>query len=146
MAKITRYTQGHAKPLKTEEAQAAYPAGKKTVAVADFPYRKLKKLADTVPFTQSEWAQMLHLSERTLQRYAKNNISFEGIYTDRIILLQEMIGLGLATFTDAQAFYQWLKKNKTVMGQALNFSSLASDRGIQLAIDQLNRIQQGVYA
>lgn len=146
MAKTTRYRTGQPRPPKAEETQAAHPPSKKTVAVADFPYRKLKKMADTVPFTQSEWAQLLHLSERTLQRYAKNNISFEGIYTDRILLLQEMIGLGLATFTDAQAFYAWLKKNKTVMGQALNFSSLSSERGIQLVIDQLNRIQQGVYA
>jgi hypothetical protein len=72
---------------------------------------------------------MLHLSERTLQRYAKNNSSFEGIYTDRILLLQEMINLGLETFTDADAFYRWLKKDKLVLGQTLNFESLYSDSG-----------------
>jgi putative toxin-antitoxin system antitoxin component (TIGR02293 family) len=88
---------------------------------------------------------MLHLSERTLQRYAKNNSSFEGIYTDRILLLQEMINLGLETFESADAFYQWLKKDKPVMGQTLNFESLYSDRGIQEVIDQLHRIQYGVY-
>jgi hypothetical protein len=53
---------------------------------------------------------MLHLSERTLQRYAKNNSSFEGIYTDRILLLQEMINLGLETFTDAGCFLPLAKK------------------------------------
>lgn len=146
MAKSVKYTPGRSKPVKAEEPQAAYLPAKKTVMVADFPYRKLKKIADTVPFTQAEWAQMLHLSERTLQRYAKNNASFEGIYTDRILLLQEMIELGLDTFSDAAAFYSWLKKDKPVMGQLLNFSSLASERGIQLIIDQLTRIQQGVYA
>ena len=34
---------------------------------------------------------MLHLSERTLQRYAKYNTSFEGIYVDRILHLEQMI-------------------------------------------------------
>jgi putative toxin-antitoxin system antitoxin component (TIGR02293 family) len=146
MAKMQKYTQGKKAGFKTEEVQAPYTPLKKPVAVADYTYRKLKKIADTVPFTQTEWANMLHLSERTLQRYAKNNSSFEGIYTDRILLLQEMIDLGLETFVDADAFYQWLKKNKPVMGQSLNFESLYSDRGIQEVIDQLSRIQYGVYS
>lgn len=146
MAKTVKYTTGRSKTSKVEETPGTYLPAKKTVLVADFPFRKLKKIADTVPFTQAEWARMLHLSERTLQRYAKNNSSFEGIYTDRILLLQEMIELGLETFADADAFYSWLKKDKPVMGQLLNFSSLYSERGIQLVIDQLSRIQQGVYA
>ena len=114
--------------------------------VAEFTYRKFKKIADKVPFTQSEWAGILHLSERTLQRYAKNNGSFEGIYTDRILQLQELIDIGLTTFTSPDYFYQWLKKDKLVMGQVLNFQSLASARGIQETIHQLARIQQGIYA
>ncbi len=146
MAKVQKYRQ-EKKPLsKMEEPFVPYLPVKKPVIVAEYSFRKLKKITDTVPFTQSEWANMLHLSERTLQRYAKNNSSFEGIYTDRILLLQEMIELGLETFTDADAFYRWLKKDKPVMGQLLNFESLYSDRGIQEVIDQLGRIQHGVYS
>ena len=142
---MQKYSQHKPKPLKAEEPLMQYLPVKKQVAVADYSYKKLKRIADPVPFTQSEWANMLHLSERTLQRYAKNNSSFEGIYTDRILLLQEMINLGLETFTDANAFYSWLKKDKPVLGQNLNFESLYSDRGIQEVIDQLTRIQYGVY-
>ena len=145
MAKMQKYRQPKTKPLKAEEPLAAYLPVKKLVAVADYSYKKLKKIIDLVPFTQSEWANMLHLSERTLQRYAKNNSSFEGIYTDRILLLQEMINIGLETFTDADAFYRWLKKDKLVLGQKLNFESLYSDRGIQEIIDQISRIQYGIY-
>jgi len=145
MAKMQKYTQGKIKPSKVEEPLIEYLPIKKPVIVADYTYKKLKKVADLVPFTQSEWANMIHLSERTLQRYAKSNSSFEGIYTDRILLLQEMIELGLETFTDAGAFYRWLKKEKQVLGQSLNFESLYSDRGIQEVIDQISRIQYGVY-
>jgi putative toxin-antitoxin system antitoxin component (TIGR02293 family) len=146
MAKLKKYRQEKKSPLRVEEPAVPYVPAKKTVLVAEYNYRKLKKIADTVPFTQAEWANMLHLSERTLQRYAKNNSSFEGIYTDRILLLQEMITIGLETFTDADAFYQWLKKDKPVMGQLLNFESLYSDRGIQEVINQLGRVQYGVYS
>jgi putative toxin-antitoxin system antitoxin component (TIGR02293 family) len=145
MAKIKKYREGKQKPIKVEEPLMEYFPVKKEVAVADYTYKKLRKIADMVPFTQSEWANMLHLSERTLQRYAKNNSSFEGIYTDRILLLQEMIHLGLETFVNAEAFYRWLKKDKPVLGHVLNFESLYSERGIQQVIDQLTRIQYGVY-
>lgn len=144
MAKMQKYQQPRVQPPKAEEPAPAYAP--KPVSVADYTYKKLKKLIDLVPFTQAEWANMLHLSERTLQRYAKNNSSFEGIYTDRIVLLQEMIRLGLETFSDAAAFYTWLKKEKSSMGHTLSFESLYSERGIQEVVNQLNRIQYGVYS
>lgn len=128
-------------PPIVEEPVAGY-----LPAIAEFTYRKFKKVADMVPFTQAEWASVLHLSERTLQRYAKNNGSFEGIYTDRILQLQELVETGLATFSSPDAFYQWLKKDKPVMGHVLNFSSLSTTRGIQETLNQLVRIQHGVYA
>ena len=142
---MQKYSQAKKSTSKVEELLSSYLPVKKPVTVADYSYKKLKKIADMVPFTQSEWANMLHLSERTLQRYAKNNSLFEGIYTDRILLLQEMIELGLETFVNADAFYRWLKKEKLVLGQSLSFESLYSDRGIQEVIDQLSRIQYGVY-
>lgn len=148
MAKAKKVTPPNTSNRMVEEFAMPYiPTSKVSVPlVAEFTYRKFKKIADKVPFTQSEWAAILHLSERTLQRYAKNNGSFEGIYTDRILQLQELIDIGLSTFTSPDNFYQWLKKDKLVMGQVLNFQSLASARGIQETIHQLVRIQQGICA
>jgi uncharacterized protein (DUF2384 family) len=148
MAKAKKVVPPNTSKRMVEEFAMPYiPSSKLPVPlVAEFTYRKFKKIADKVPFTQSEWAAILHLSERTLQRYAKNNGSFEGIYTDRILQLQELIDIGLSTFTSPDNFYQWLKKDKLVMGQVLNFQSLASSRGIQETIHQLVRIQQGIYA
>lgn len=114
-------------------------------ALADFPYAKFKKIADKVPFTQSEWANILHLSERTLQRYAKDNKSFEGIYVDRILQLEKLIDKGLETFTDTDAFYRWLKLKKNVLGKELSFESLYYTQGIEDLYIQLGRIQHGVY-
>lgn len=148
MAKAKKVIPPNTPNRMVEEFAMPYiPTSKLPVPlVAEFTYRKFKKIADKVPFTQSEWAAILHLSERTLQRYAKNNGSFEGIYTDRILQLQELIDIGLSTFTSSDNFYQWLKKDKLVMGQVLNFQSLASSRGIVETIHQLVRIQQGIYA
>jgi len=54
--------------------------------------------------------------------------------------------VGLETFVSAAAFYTWLKKDKQVLGQPLTFESLFTTRGIQETINQLLRIQQGVYS
>jgi len=53
--------------------------------------------------------------------------------------------MGLETFTDAEALYRWLRKEKKVLGHILNFESLYSTQGIQDITDQLGRIQYGVY-
>ncbi len=134
------------KKLILEEPFVEYASVKKLPAVADFSYRKFEKLSTLVPFTQREWASILDLSERTLQRYARDNKGFEGIYNDRLLHIEQLIEIGLETFVTADAFYSWLKKDKTALGKPLNFESLFTTRGIQELINQLLRIQQGVYA
>lgn len=143
--KPKKYAGAASEPARVEEPLMEYSPVKRLPVVADFPYRKFEKIAAMVPFTQREWANILHLSERTLQRYSKDNSSFEGIYVDRILQLEQMIHLGLETFTDAAAFYKWLHKEKKVLGHVLSFESLYSTQGIQDITDQIGRIQYGVY-
>lgn len=129
---------------KVNEPAPLYRSVKILPTVQDFPYKKFEKIANKVPFTQKEWASVLHLSEKTLQRYARDNKNFEGIYVDRILKMQELIELGLDTFTSPEAFYRWLKRDKPVLGVLLNFSSLLSGDGIQEHINAIGRMQHGI--
>jgi len=133
------------KSSKAEEPVIHYRTVKRMPELANYPFAKFNKIATRVPFTLKEWANILHLSERTLQRYSKSNSSFEGIYADRILHIEELINLGLDTFNNAGAFYDWLHKEKKILGHIFNFQSLYTTRGIQELIDQIIRIQQGVY-
>ena len=142
---IKKHQQQIPAPLKVQEPLAVYRPVPRLPAVAEFPYKKFEAIASKIPFTQKEWAGILHLSERTLQRYAKDNSHFEGIYVDRILQLEQLIHMGLETFRNADAFCRWLKREKSVMGHVLNFESLYSAQGIQDIIDELGRIQHGVY-
>ncbi|MBG9376938.1 hypothetical protein I5907_11895 [Panacibacter sp. DH6] len=146
MAKQKKYADQQVPHSGAGDGALHYRTVKRLPEVADFPYRKFEKIAALVPFTQKDWAGILHLSERTLQRYAKDNSSFEGIYVDRILQMEQLIELGLETFTDATALYSWLRKEKKVLGHTLTFESLYSAQGIQDLIDQLRRIQYGVYS
>jgi putative toxin-antitoxin system antitoxin component (TIGR02293 family) len=126
------------------EPLSTYRSVKILPAVQDFPYKKFDKIANKVPFTQKEWASILHLSEKTLQRYAKDNKNFEGIYVDRILKMQELIEMGLDTFTSTEAFYRWLKRDKPILGVLLNFSGLLTGDGIQEHINAIGRMQHGI--
>jgi uncharacterized protein (DUF2384 family) len=133
---------------KVSETQAPYYISSPQYTqpgVDEFTFNKFQRIADKIPFTQREWAQILHLSERTLQRYAAGNTPFEGIYTDKILHIQQLLELGLETFSGADALYSWLKKEKNAMGHTLSFNALYSTSGIQALIDQLTRIQYGIY-
>jgi hypothetical protein len=130
-------------PMASYQAFAPMPFMAQSTA---FTYNKFATIAATVPFTQKEWAGILHLSDRTLQRYALSNTAFEGIYVDRILHIQQLLQLGLQTFTTSDAFYLWLKKDKNVMGQLINFQSLLTTQGIQATINQVGRILHNVYS
>src|SRR6476469_7464409 len=107
------YKKNTRKSPKAEEPQVFYRSVKKLPAVADFTYKQFEKIAARMPmFTQKDWANILHLSERTIQRYAKENKHFEGIYVDRILHIEDVIDLGLAVFNNAEALYEWLRKSK----------------------------------
>jgi putative toxin-antitoxin system antitoxin component (TIGR02293 family) len=139
-----KYKPGH-KSTMVDESVPVYRSVRLMPAIADFSYRKFEKIAARIPFTQKEWASILHLSEKTLQRYAKDNTNFEGIYVERILQMQELIEKGLKAFTSPEALYRWLKREKPVLGDLLTFDSLRTSEGIGLIKDEIGRIMYGVY-
>lgn len=145
MAKEKKYTPSNRSSSKFQEPMVDYAPVKRFSIIEDFTYHQFRQISGKVPFTQKEWANMLHLSERTLQRYSRDNSTFEGLYVDRILHIQQLIDMGLETFISAEALYNWLKNDKNVGGHLLNFESLYSSQGIQDVIDEIGRIQYGVY-
>jgi putative toxin-antitoxin system antitoxin component (TIGR02293 family) len=133
---------------KVEEPQPTYFA--KTVkalpVLKDFTYNEFKKIADKAPFTQAEWASILHVSERTLQRYAKNNGSFAPINAERALHIDKILKEAKITFGKIDNFYQWLKRNPYMLEGNLSFSSLTTYDGIEKVLTQLGRIQHGLFA
>ena len=129
-----------------EEPLPAFRSQKPLPAVKDFTFIEFKKIADRAPFTQAEWSAILHLSERTLQRYAKTNGVFAPIYAERAIQIDKVLKEGRLTFGKVENFYQWLKRNPYMLEGNLSFDSLSSYSGIEKVLIQLGRIQQGLFA
>lgn len=143
--KSISYKQGSS-ASKLEEPMPVYRSVKALPQVKDFTYSEFKKIADKTPFTQAEWASILHVSERTLQRYAKNNGSFAPINAERAVQIEKVIKEGKLTFGKVENFYNWLKRNPYMLEGNLSFDSLTSYEGIQKVLTQLGRIQHGLFA
>jgi putative toxin-antitoxin system antitoxin component (TIGR02293 family) len=131
---------------KVEEPMAAYHSIKKLPSLKDFTFKEFKKIADVAPFNQGEWAAILHVSERTLQRYAKSNGTFAPMNAERALQIAKVLEQGKTTFGSSDLFYKWLKGNPAMLEGELSFESLTSAEGIQLLLTQLGRIQHGILA
>ncbi len=140
-----RYRQT-SQTLKAEESLMAYAVGKNMPLVKDFNYKEFKKIADKVPFTQKEWADILHISERTLQRYAKENGNFNFNVADRILQIDKVIKRGIEVFGNLDKFINWIRDNPYMLEGRLSVQSLASFEGINKILTQLGRIEHGILA
>jgi putative toxin-antitoxin system antitoxin component (TIGR02293 family) len=131
---------------KVQEPSPVYRSVKALPQVKDFTYSEFKKIADKAPLTQAEWAAILHISERTLQRYAKNNGVFAAINAERALQIAHVVAEGKRTFGKTEMFYQWIKSNPFMLEGSLSFESLTTAHGIQMILTQLARIQHGILA
>ena len=129
-----------------EDPAMIYGSLRAIPSLKELTYNDFKKVADKAPFTKAEWADILHVSERTLQRYAKDNHSFASINAERLMLMDKVIQQAKITFGNTEKFYNWLKGNPYMMEGNLSINSLSTYEGIQNVLIQLTRIQHGIFA
>lgn len=109
-------------------------------------YEKFMKLADIIPLDFQEWSDNLHLSERTLQRYKKENKSFAPIYAERILEIMQLYNRGTTVFGNTDNFSQWMNSNNLALGGVKPKEMLGSSSGINFLKDELGRIEHGIFA
>jgi putative toxin-antitoxin system antitoxin component (TIGR02293 family) len=110
------------------------------------PYQLFDNQTNTIPFNQGEWSDLLHISERTFQRYKKENKTFESIYTEKILEIILLFRRGREVFGSTSLFYEWLNTPNSALEGKKPFSIIDNTFGIQLVTDILGRIERGVYS
>ena len=134
------------KSTKLQEPVVTFTTGKVSYAVKDFDYREFKKIAGKVPFTIKEWSDILHISERTLQRYASANSSFPFSVTDRVLQINKVIKRGTEVFGNLDKFIAWIRSYPPALEGTISLQSLRSIEGMQHVLTQLGRIEHGILA
>lgn len=111
------------------------------------PYRLFAVIKEATPFSEEDWAQYLNISKKTLLRH-KNDPSylFKPIHTEKIIELAEVTHLGRSVFDSSEQFYLWLKTPCFALGQLKPSELLRDSYGKELVMNELHRIDHGIFA
>lgn len=99
-----------------------------------------------IPFSFLEWSRYLNLSERTLQRYKKENKPFQASSAERILEIRLLYKYGIEVFEDNGNFDIWLNSKSIALGGVKPKDLLDTTFGINLVRDELTRIEHGVLA
>lgn len=132
-------------PLMAEEPLVEYRSQQRPI-VKGFEFSDFKTIAAKVDFTQKEWSDLLHISERTLQRYAHNDGSFNTGIIDRILQINKVFNRGREVFGSYEKFNLWLRGDPYMLEGRLSIYSLASFEGINNIFTQVGRIEHGILA
>lgn len=103
-------------------------------------------MSSKFPFTSEEWSQFLHLSERTIQRYKKEEKNFDSLQSEKILQISLLYQRGVEIFGDKNNFNSWLSANNIALGNVKPKELLDNAFGIALLEEELTRIEHGVLA
>lgn len=109
------------------------------------PKKVLLSLAQTLSFTLQELAGVMHISDRTLQRYEDNAV-IKTEYAEKAIELARLYTRGEEVFGSMDKFKQWMKLPNHIYKGETPASLLDTSIGFAMVFKELGRIEQGIFA
>ncbi len=107
--------------------------------------KALLALAKKISLTLEEIATVLHISERTLQRYTPTTL-VKTEYADKAIELARLYERGIEVLGSERAFSGWVKTPNLALGGEIPFNLLDTRIGFKMVLDILGRIEHGVFS
>lgn len=107
--------------------------------------KTLLKLAEYGSISLKTLAQLLPVSERTIQRY-KESDTFSTDVSEHLLLIAKVIAKGYEVFNSREDLHNWLHAPLISLGRRTPLSLLDTSFGAQLVIDTLGRLEHGIYS
>jgi putative toxin-antitoxin system antitoxin component (TIGR02293 family) len=105
----------------------------------------LLHLADYLDLTLSQMAELLPITERTIQRYSDDQ-HFSPSVSEHILQIAICTAVGIKVFEDKGKFLAWLRHPNRALGQQTPMSLLSSRFGSEMVLDVLGRFEYGVFS
>jgi len=107
--------------------------------------KSLLHLAKTIGFDIKELAHVLHMSERTIQRYdLSKKLSTEA--SAKALQLAKLYAKGENIFGDLERFKNWMNHPSVALGMKKPKELLDTTFGFQILNEELVRIEHGIFA
>lgn len=111
------------------------------------PFKLYELIASITPFDERDWANVLDISIKSLQRYRiESNHRFKSIHSEKILELAEVTHAGLDVFGDLEKFKLWLNTPSYALGNTMPLELLKDSYGKELVLAELTRINYGILA
>jgi putative toxin-antitoxin system antitoxin component (TIGR02293 family) len=110
-----------------------------------FPKHALMALAKKISLNLQELAYILHISERTLQRYDDNEI-IKTEYAEKAVELARLYTRGEEVFGSIDKFKLWIKAPSLVFNGEAPVAMLDTSAGFDMVFKELGRIEHGIFA
>lgn len=98
-----------------------------------------------VDFSPDQFARMLPITLRTIQRYSSKQ-KFNPAVSEHIIQLVLLVGKGIEVFGSLKKFTSWFNTPSKALGGNAPSGLVSLKTGAQMVMDELGRIEYGVYA
>jgi len=105
---------------------------------------QLTGLKDRIAVDFDQLAELLGTSRATLIN-KKADQRFDAGVSERIMLINDLIGFGLEVFGDEQRFNLWLKTPSRALKNVTPLSMMDTFYGIQEIRSEIGRIAHGIY-
>ncbi|NCT17049.1 MAG: DUF2384 domain-containing protein [Flavobacteriia bacterium] len=109
-------------------------------------YTRFIKAQALLPFSQQEWALMLQVSTRTLERIKKEKLTLTPSQSEKLVEVTLLFDYGLQVFGSFDTFSTWLGRPNTALGGIVPKSLLDTSQGMKAVEATLARISYGVFA
>lgn len=109
-----------------------------------FSKRALLSLGKKISLTLQELAAILHISERTLQRYDDDAI-IKTEYAEKAVELARLYTRGQEVFGSFDKFRLWMKAPSLVFNGEAPVSLLDTSAGFDMVFTELGRIEHGIF-
>lgn len=116
-----------------------------TLSRQGLPKSGLMALAKKISLTLQEFAGIMHISERTLQRYDDDAI-IKVEYAEKAVELARLYTRGQEVFGSLDKFKIWMKSPVHVFKGEAPVSLLDTSIGFDMVFKELGRIEHGIFA
>jgi len=109
------------------------------------PMKALENIVEIAGLTLIEISNIIRTSDRTLRRYtAKHKLNAE--QSERVIELAKLYSRGEEVFGNLDAFKEWMNSTVLALGNKKPISFLDTSMGIEMLLNELGRIEHGIFA
>lgn len=109
------------------------------------PKKAILGLVKKISVTIQELASIMHINERTFQRFEDTGF-VKPEYSEKAIELAKLYARGEEVFGSLDKFKVWMKTPSHVFKNSTPFALLDSSIGFNLVFNELGRIQHGIFS